>query len=110
MEFLIVLDQRAGEVVTGERADRVADDLGRQSGIEFDQCGAQVALEHGFAGVGAAQRAVRAEGFLIPGVDAVPTQHLFQMFGEGGLDQPVFAVDVGVGHTLVFLISLLARI
>ena len=47
---------------------------------------------------GAAQRAVRAEGFLVPGIDALPAQRLFQMLGEGRLNQPVFAVDVGVGH------------
>jgi hypothetical protein len=83
VERLIVLDQGTGEIVMGERADRFVDGLGRQSEIEFDQSGAQVALEHHVAGVGAAQCALRSKSFLIPGVDAVPAQRLFQVFGEG---------------------------
>ena len=44
---------------------------------------------------GAAQGSSEAEGLLVPGVDAVPAELLFQVPGEGGLHQKVFTVDAG---------------
>ena len=38
---------------------------------------------------------LRAEGLVIPCVDALPAQLVSQVIGEGLLDKPVLAVDVG---------------
>ena len=38
--------------------------------------------------------------FVIVRIDAVPAELVFQMLGEGLLDQAVFAVDVGECHEL----------
>ena len=47
------------------------------------------------------QRTSRTEGLLVPGVDAVPSQHLVQVLGERRLYQPVLAVDVGNCHSSI---------
>ena len=38
---------------------------------------------------------MRPEGLVVPGVDAVPAEHIMQILGKGLLDQAVLAVDVG---------------
>ena len=95
---LVVLQQRARKVMARQLDDGVFNGRAWQLRVEFDQRRAQVAHQHHVALAGAAQRAGGAKSFLIPGIDAVPAQHLLQMLGKGGLHQTVFAVDVGVGH------------
>ena len=50
-----------------------------------DHGGAQVAGQHHLASVGPPERAGRAEGFVVPGVDALPAEDLVQMLGNGRL-------------------------
>ena len=104
VEGLIVLEQGARIVMMGELDHRFVDRHLRQSRIEPFQRRPQIAHQHDFALAGPSQRTVRTEAFLIPGVDAVPTQHLFQMLGKGRLNQTVFAVDVGVSHRVYWLV------
>ena len=98
VERLVVLKRGAAEVLTGQFLDSLVYRLCRQLGIEpLDGC-AQVAGEHHRFLIQPTQRAVRSEGLLVPGVDAVPAEYVVQVFGEGLLDQAVLAVDVGEGH------------
>jgi hypothetical protein len=87
---------------------RLVDRLLRQSRVEPFQRRPQIAHQHHLAFAGAPQRTrictSGAEAFLVPGIDAVPAQHLFQMLGKGRLNQTVFAVDVGVSHRVYWLV------
>ena len=93
-----MLKRRAGEVLSGQSVDDLVDGLRGEFRVEFFDGGAQVTGQYNLGGVTASECAVGSEGFLIPGIDAVPAQHVVQMSGEGLLDQAVFAVDVGDGH------------
>ena len=93
IEIAVVLHPRAADVVDGQGPHRVLDGRGRQARVEPLQRRAQVAGQHRFPGVGAAEGAVRPEGLLVPGVDAVPAEHPFKMFGKGRLHQTILAVD-----------------
>ena len=87
----------------GELAHRFVDGGRRQLRIELGQRRAQIAHQHHIAFARPTQRTGRAEGLLIPGVGTLPIQHLSQMLGKGGLYQAVFAIDVGVGHGVLWL-------
>ncbi len=99
-EILIVLDQRAAEIMDGERPQRVGDGRRRQVGVEAFQRGAQIAGEHRFGRVLAPQSAARPEGLLVPGIDRFPAENVLQMRGEGRLHQPVLAVDARHCHVI----------
>ena len=98
IEIAVVLHHRAADVVRGEVPYYVVNGRGRQVGVEPLHRPAQVPGQHRFPGVGATEGAVRPEGLLVPGVDAVPAEHPFKMLGERRLHQPVFAVDRRYGH------------
>jgi hypothetical protein len=87
------LEKGAGEIVLRKLRDGVLDRFRGQIRIEAVKGSAQVAGQDDFARVGAAQGSGEAEGFLVPGVDALPAEFLFQVPGESGLHQTVFAVD-----------------
>ena len=95
VELPVVLDQRAGEVDARELLDRLLARRFRQVRIQARQRRAQVAHQHHVALGRPAQRALRPEGLGVVGVDALPAEPVAQVVGEGLLDQPVFAVDVG---------------
>lgn len=46
------------------------------------------------------QGSVPSKGLRVASVDALPANRPFAMSGEGLLDQPVFGIDVGVGHAV----------
>ena len=75
--------------------DGIFDGLRGQMAVDAEEGVAEVAGEDHFAGIGAAQGSGEAEGFLVPGVDAIPAELLFEVSGEGGLDEAVFGVDAG---------------
>jgi hypothetical protein len=93
-----VLEQRAREIMARDFLHRLGDGGWRQQRIQPRQRRSQVAREHHLARVRAPQRAIRSERLLVPRIDTLPTQLIAQMPGERLLDEPVFAVDVGVGH------------
>jgi hypothetical protein len=64
-------------------------------GIESRHCLAQVALQDGILQAIAAQAAGEAEGFVVPGLSAFPTELVAEVISEGLLNETVFAVDVG---------------
>jgi hypothetical protein len=66
-----------------------------QIGVESSQRRPQVAPQHHLTLAVAAKRAMRPEGFLVPGVHAVPAEHIVQILGKGLLDQAILAVDIG---------------
>ncbi len=96
----VVLDKRAGEVDASDLLDRLFAGGFRKIRIQALQRRPQVTNQHDLALGGSPQRSMRPEGLRVVGVDAVPAKDLLQMVGEGLLDQPVFAVDVGEGHGL----------
>ena len=98
---LVVLQQRTGKIVVRQLADRLFNGARWQKWVEFGQRRPQVTYQHHVTFTGTAQRTGGTEGFLVPGVNAVPTENFFQMLRKGGLYQTVFAVDVGVGHALL---------
>jgi hypothetical protein len=79
----IVLHQRAGKIHTGKLLDDLLTGRLGQSGIEPSQRCPQVAYQHHLTLASAAKRAVRPEGLLVPGVDAVPAEHIVQILGKG---------------------------
>ena len=95
VELPVVLKQRAGEVDARQLLDGLLARRCRQVRVEPLQRRPQVAHQHHIPLGRAPQRALRPERLLVVGVDALPAEHLLQMLGEGLLDQPVFAVDVG---------------
>ena len=99
MKLLIVLQQRSREVVPAELAQGVVDGCERELRIQTHQCGSQVALEHHVPRMSPAKCAIRPKRLLVPGVDALPSELGFEVLGNRGLNQPVFAVDVCVGHS-----------
>ncbi len=100
VKSLIVLEQGARIIMVRQLGHRLVYRRRRQRRVELYQCGPQIEYQHHLALAGTAQRAVGTEGLLVPGIDALPAQHLFQVIGKGCLNQAVFAVDVGVGHAL----------
>jgi len=66
----------------------------RQLRVESLHCHPQIAYQHHIPFGGAPQRALRPERLIVLCVDALPSKHLFEMLGEGFLDQAVFAVDI----------------
>jgi hypothetical protein len=98
VEFAVVLDERAGVVDPDELLDRLLARLGRKIGIQPRDGRPQVPHQHHLALGCPAKGAVRPEGLGVVGIDALPAENLLQVVGEGLLDQPVFAVDVGQGH------------
>ena len=98
VELLVVLEQRPGEIALGQPRDGLFKGRRRQLWVEPPQRVPKVPLEHGLAGVRAPERAVRPERLLVPRIDTFPTQLVAQMLRKRLLDEPVFAVDVGVGH------------
>src|SRR5581483_1471795 len=76
-------------IVNGRRRQRRVQSANRRT---------QIPCENDVARVRASERSCRSESFVIPRVNAFPPKLRFQMFGEGGLHKPVFAVDVSVGH------------
>ena len=103
VEVAVVLYHRTADVMNCQIAQRIAYGRGRQFGVEPFQRRAEVAGQHGFLRVGTAKGAVRAEGFLVPGIDAFPAKFVFEMLGEGRLNQPVFAVDSAYCHRCLAL-------
>ena len=101
VERLVVLQQRAREIVVGQFRNGLIDGTGWQLRVEPGQRRSQVAHQHHIARADAPESAIQAKGFLIPCMDAVPVEHFLQVLGNRGLYQAVFAVDVGVGHQLL---------
>ena len=100
VELAVVLDERAGEIDARQLLDGLLPGRLRDVRVQPRERGAQVANQHDVPLRRATERAVRPEGLRLVGVDALPAEHLFEMLGEGLLDQPVFAVDVAEGHAL----------
>ena len=98
VEIAVVLHHRAADVVHGQVPHGVVDGGGWQLGVQPFQCRAQIAGQHRLLGIGAAEGAIGSEGLLVPGIDAVPAEHMFKMFGKGRLSQPVLAVDGRYRH------------
>ena len=100
VELAVVLDERAGEIDARQLLDGLLAGRFRDVRVQPRERRAQVAHQHDVPLGRATERAVRPEGLRVVGVDTLPAEHLFQMLGEGLLDQPVLAVDVGEGHDL----------
>ena len=100
VELLIVLDQRAAKscrVSLLAPPPRWPPPAGRDSGAPAPRAGRASAPPRACR---PAQRAARPEGLVVPGVDALPAEHLLQVSAKVCLHQPVFAVDVGVRHVV----------
>src|SRR6516165_118799 len=108
VEYLIVLEQREGEVMPREFAHCLSNGRRRQLRIEPHQRHAQVARQDHLARIGPAHGAVRSEGFVVPGIDAFPSEPLLQMLCKRRLHEPVFAVDVRVGHASALFHALIS--
>ena len=93
VEVAVVLHHRAADVVGRQRPYGVVDGRGGKLRVQSCQRRPQVAGQHRFLGIGTTEGAAPPEGLLVPGVDAIPAQHLSEMLGEGRLHQPIFAVD-----------------
>ena len=93
IEIAVVLHHRAADVIRGQVPYYVVNGYGRQVRVEPFQRRSEVTGQHRLLGVGTAEGAVGPESLFVPGVDAVPAEHSFEMFGEGRLHKPVFAVD-----------------
>ena len=74
VELAVVLDQRAGEIDPGELLDGLLACRFRQVWVEPGEGRTQVAHEHHVALARPPEGAVRAEGLLVLGVDAVPAE------------------------------------
>src|ERR1019366_2155669 len=95
IKVAIVLEQGSGEIVLGKLGNGIFDGIRGQLRVEAKEGAAKVAGKDHFAGVSAAQGSGEAEGLLVPRVDALPAEVLFEVPGEGGLHQAVFAIDAG---------------
>jgi len=62
IEVPVVLEQGVGEIVLSKLGDGIFDGFRGQMGVEAEECGAKIAGEDYFAGVGAAQGSGEAEG------------------------------------------------
>jgi hypothetical protein len=67
----------------------------RQIRIETLDRSPEVACKHDVAGIDPPQGAVGSEGFMVPCVNAFPTEFLLKVLCKRRLDEPVFGVDVG---------------
>ena len=95
IDFPVVLDQGSGEIDPGDFLDRLRAGRFRKVRVQTRKRRPQVPNQHHLALGGSSQCPVMPEGLRVVGVDAVPAKDLLQMVGEGLLDKPVFAVDVG---------------
>lgn len=91
----VVLEERASKVDPRELLDRLLPRRLRNARVKPGQRRAQIPHQHSLAFGRAAQGSVRPERLRVVGVDALPADRLLQMLGEGLLDQPVLAVNVG---------------
>ena len=100
IKVAVVLEQGSGEIVLGKLGNGIFDGIRGQLRVEAKEGAAKVAGKDHFAGASAAQGSGEAEGFLVPCVDALPAEVLFEVPGEGGLHQTVFAIDAGAHAVL----------
>src|SRR5262249_9422695 len=102
----VMLHQRPGKIHAGKVLNGLLTSRLRQGVGESGTRRPQVTHYHHLTLAVAAKRAVRPEGLVVPGVDAVPAEHIVQILGEGLLDQAVLAVDVGDHYRAICLIAL----
>lgn len=95
IKVAVVLEERAGEIVLCKLGDGIFDGIRGQMRVKAKEGVAEIAGEDYLARVGAAQRPGEAEAFLVNGIDGFLAELGFQVPGEGGLHQTVFAVDAG---------------
>ena len=95
VELAVVLNERPSEVDPGQLLDGLLPRLGWNVPVQPCERRPQVAHQHGLPVGGASQRSRRPERLRVVCINAVPTEHLFEMFGKRLLDQAVFAVDAG---------------
>ena len=96
MKLLVVLEQRAREIVSRHSCRRFPDRRCRQLRIQSRDCRAQISQPHDLARVGAAQRAFRPECLVVKRIHALPAKDIMQMIGERLLDEPVASLLMSV--------------
>src|SRR5580698_3800900 len=93
VEVPVMLHHRTGHVVDSERAEGFVYSICWQIGIQALEGCAQIASQHRFLSVSPTERTAGPEGLIIPSVDALPPELLFQMLRKGGLNQAILTVD-----------------
>ena len=76
VKLLVVLQEGSGEINTSELLHGLGDGFRRQLRVEPPQRRSQVPCQHHLARVGPSKRATRPEGFIVPGIDALPAQSI----------------------------------